>query len=101
MMRLLAATALSALALPTLAQTAAAYDYVVVNRVHQTAAPNREAADITVIRCASNGQQYYIYGYYRGRGPWYRTIIPPYWGNPLGGGDHHRFDQAVAAACSR
>lgn len=74
-----------------------AQQYVVENRFHQSAAPNREEADITVIRCG--GRQYYIYGYYRSSGPRYRAIIPPYWGNPVGGQDHYQFEQAVRAAC--
>ncbi len=78
--------------------TSFAASYEVVKRFHQSAAPNREEADITVIRC-STGKEYYIYGYYRSSGPRYRTIIPPYWGNPLGGGDHYTFEDAIAAAC--
>lgn len=72
--------------------------YEIEGRAHQAAASNREEADITVIRC-SNGNQYYIYAYYRESGPNYRAIIPPYWGNALGGGDHDRWEKAVAAAC--
>jgi hypothetical protein len=78
---------------------AVAQNYQVVRRFHQPAAPNREEADITIIRCA-NGRQYYIYGYYRAQGPHYRAIIPPYWGNALGGRDHFTFEQAIAAACT-
>ncbi len=77
-----------------------AASYVVVKRFHQSAATNREEADITVIRC-SNGNRYYIYGYYRSSGPRYRAIIPPYWGNPIGGKDHYRFEQAIQASCYR
>jgi hypothetical protein len=77
---------------------ASAKSYTVVKRFHQSAATNREEADITVIRC-SGGRQYYIYGYYRSSGPRYRAIIPPYWGNPVGGRDHYQFEQAVRAAC--
>jgi len=75
-----------------------AASYKVMKRFHQSAASNREEADITIIRC-SNGRKYYIYGYYRNSGPKYRAIIPPYWGNPVGGKDHYRFEQAVAASC--
>lgn len=78
---------------PTLAQ-----DYYVEKRFHQSAAHNREESDITVIRC-DNGNQYYIYGYYRASGPRYRAIIPPYWGNPVGGQDHYTFEGAIRAAC--
>lgn len=77
---------------------ATAQNYNVEQRFHQPAAQNREEADITVIRC-NNGNRYYIYGYYRPRGPRYRTIIPPYWGNPVGGRDHYTFEQAIRAAC--
>lgn len=75
-----------------------AASYKVLKRVHQSAASNREEADITIIRC-SNGRKYYIYGYYRNSGPTYRAIIPPYWGNPIGGKDHFRFEQAIKASC--
>ena len=75
-----------------------AASYKVLKRFHQSAAPNREEADITIIRC-SNGRKYYIYGYYRNSGPTYRAIIPPYWGNPIGGKDHYKFEQAIRASC--
>ncbi|WP_114008717.1 hypothetical protein [Cohaesibacter intestini] len=73
--------------------------YVVVKRFHQSAAPNREESDITVIRCR-NGLSYYIYSYYRTSGPRYRVIIPPHWGKPVGGHDYHYFERAIRAACS-
>lgn len=77
-------------------------DYIVLKRFHQTAAVDREESDITVIRCTSgrsNGREYYIYCYYRNSEPNYRVIIPPYWGNPIGGHDHWSFEDAVAIAC--
>lgn len=80
-----------------LSTVAHAREYIVEKRFHQSAATNREEADITVIRCG--GRQYYIYGYYRTSGPRYRAIIPPYWGNPVGGRDHYKFEDAVRAAC--
>lgn len=89
---------LTIIGLQFISSNAQAANYSVEKRFHQSAATNREEADITVIRC-SNGNRYYIYGYYRNSGPRYRAIIPPYWGNPIGGGDHHRFEEAVNASC--
>jgi len=74
-------------------------DYQVLERAHQSAAVNREEADITVIRC--NGKKYYIYSYYRDAGPQYRAIIPPYWGNPLGGKDFYTYDDVISVACTQ
>jgi hypothetical protein len=73
-------------------------NFRILSEFHQPAAPNVEKADITIIRC--QGNEYYIYRYYRNSGPNYRSIIPGRWGNPLGGRDHHTFDGAVAAACN-
>lgn len=79
------------------------YSYTVLDRFYQSAAPNRREADITVIRCGSghdnSGKKYYIYHYLRMSPPMYRTIIPPYWGNPVGGRDHESWIDAVHAAC--
>jgi hypothetical protein len=100
MTRLLLGSAALLLALN--ASNVLADDYIVLKRFHQTAATDREESDITVIRCTngrSDGREYYIYGYYRNSGPNYRVIIPPYWGNPIGGKDHWSFEDAVAAAC--
>jgi hypothetical protein len=96
-MRLFLASCI-ALAMTASVNSASAQSYSVLKRFHQGAAVNREEADITVIRCG-NGRQYYIYGYYRAGGPRYRAIIPPYWGNPIGGRDHYHFEDAIRAAC--
>ncbi len=94
----LALTGAVAIGLLGCASDVQAAQYTIEQRFHQPAASNVEEADITVINC-SNGRQYYIYGYYRNRGPYYRAIIPPYWGNPVGGKDHQQFEDAIEAAC--
>ena len=81
------------------ASTIQANAYTILKRFHQSAAQNREEADITVIRC-SNGLSYYIYSYYRSHGASFRVIIPPHWGKPVGGRDYHYFESAIRAACS-
>lgn len=86
--------ALAMSAAPAMAQN----NFRILREFHQPAAPNVERADITVVQCQSN--QYYIYRYYRSRGPNYRAIIPGFWGNAIGGRDHHSFDSAVRAACN-
>jgi hypothetical protein len=96
--KLWALTGAVAIGLLGCASAVQAAQYTVEKRFHQPAATNVEEADITVIRC-SNGRQYYIYGYYRNSGPTYRAIIPPYWGNPIGGKDHYQFKEAIDAAC--
>lgn len=88
-----------AIAITLLTSVAAqAGNYTVRDRFYQAAASNVEEADITIIRC-SDRKEYYIYSYYRNGGPWYRTIFPPHWGTPIGGGDHYKFEDAVGAAC--
>ncbi len=78
---------------------AQASDYTVRDKFYQPESTNVEEAEITVIRC-SNRKEYYIYKYFRSSSqPNYRAIKPPYWGNPLGGGDHYSFNEAVNAAC--
>ncbi|WP_439574090.1 hypothetical protein [Phreatobacter sp.] len=85
---------LATLAVPALAQN----NFRILREFHQPQAPNVERADITIVQCQRN--QYYIYRYYRSRGPNYRAIAPGYWGNAIGGRDHHTFDSAVRAACN-
>lgn len=74
-------------------------NYRIVDGFIQDAAPNVEAAQITIIQCQNN--EYWIYRYpLRPHGPHFRAIIPGHWGNPLGGGDHYSFEDAARAACS-
>jgi hypothetical protein len=83
-----------------LSGTALAQGHDVISRQHQTAAPNREAATIYQIRCYSNNRIYYIYQLTDRERPAYRAIIPPYWGNALGGRDWPSYQEAVRVACT-
>ena len=59
-----------------------------------------EASIIHVINCngpGENGQQIYVYEYMKRLG--FRAILPPNWGNSIGGGDYVTLSQAAGAGC--
>ena len=59
-----------------------------------------EASNIHVIACngaGENGGQFYIYEYLNR--PGFRAILPPNWGNALGGRDFGTYQEAASVAC--
>lgn len=77
-----------------------AHAYQEVNTLNQQAAAGVEASVIHVIACngaGENGGQYYVYQYVNRAG--FRAILPPNWGQALGGHDWSSFAEAAQAAC--
>jgi hypothetical protein len=78
--------------------------YTISSEGMQPAAPNVEPSYIRVIVCngpGENGKQFYLYEYDRPAGQaTFRAVLPPNWGQSVGGHDYDTFQQAAQAACS-
>lgn len=99
--------ALGALGVLSLVQSPSAWAWDIVEEFDQAEARDAEGritveeSIIYVIACSGpseNGGQYYLYEYVNRDG--YRAILPPDWGQPIGGRDFDTMDEAGAAACT-
>jgi hypothetical protein len=95
-----------AVSLPAVLLPVSARAYQIVQEMRQAEARDSagkvtvEASISHVVACSSaneNGGRYYIYQYVHRQA--FRAILPPHWGNAIGGRDFGKFEEAVAAAC--